>query len=762
MKRDIFLLGGCDLEMCAIKRLLKKYNKIFYDKNLKWGAKLSAYKDIIEKHKNDKIYAIELENDINANVIEIDHHNKNSSNPSSIEQIAEILGHKLSRFEKAVDINDSKYIDGLIENDFNLSDIKRIRRLDRKCQGVKKYEEKAAKKINLDSRIIEFNYEHFSPLNDRIYFEKRWRNYIIFNDKLTMFYGFDVEELKKFLKENGIESCFYGGGKRGFLGVERRLDKEILKKALEMEKKVISHHIFMFPFVIKEKEKEDFFKELEKKDWKKQDFKIDKVEYYNEFVYFYEHVRDVLYGLEENSLSVYREKKLDKSKINEYIIKLKNGKVYTLEVEDVSLRIFNASIGILSFHLNNYDYYNSDDILKINEFGRRIFPQFLDVKEFVKKTKESFLADKIILKINSEEYKEDFSKFENINIINGNDLKETLNKKLLPSFITGLIGDKIKPILDDRMFVVCFYHDKNDELINNLKNFDEKKNEYSYAENDWWYQYVFVDGSYKTCQNRIFCKDIIKKSTYDRWVEEGTLWGISRYSFVGISDWDLFLVHTKTMYYQMMVLLLMYRAMIVYFSDRVQDIVEIINKSKRNNVKSDIREIREKSKKLYGEYLNFLNGFYFKEITAQEQGIEIYKKALQIMEIEEYINDFDKEISELDNYIEIEVEKERNEELDKLNKIATIFLPPTFIASFLGINVGNFNENSEIKFLIAIIIMFLSMLVSELMFFKEEEDRIISKFISNFSIGKLVIDFIKNHQLLIIIIIVICLILLGL
>ena len=47
----IFLLGGCDLEMLAIKRLLKKYNKIFFDKNLKWGAKLSEYEDIIRSIK---------------------------------------------------------------------------------------------------------------------------------------------------------------------------------------------------------------------------------------------------------------------------------------------------------------------------------------------------------------------------------------------------------------------------------------------------------------------------------------------------------------------------------------------------------------------------------------------------------------------------------------------------------------------------------------------------------------------------------------
>jgi len=117
------------------KRLLKKYNKTFFDKNLKWGAKLSAYEDIIKQHKNDTIYAIELEKDVDFdNVILIDHHNEFSQNPSSIEQVAEILGHKLSRFEKAVAINDTSYIDGLVEAGFNKSDIKRIRALDRKAQ----------------------------------------------------------------------------------------------------------------------------------------------------------------------------------------------------------------------------------------------------------------------------------------------------------------------------------------------------------------------------------------------------------------------------------------------------------------------------------------------------------------------------------------------------------------------------------------------------------------------------------------------------
>ena len=725
----IFLLGGCDLEMLAIKRLLKKYNKIFFDKNLKWGAKLSEYEDIIKKHKNDTIYAIELEKDVDFdNVVLIDHHNEFSKNPSSIEQVAKILNHKLNRFEKAVAINDTSYIDGLIKAGFNKSDIKRIRALDRKAQGVDESTEKAASEVKLE-RIMEFNFSYFSPLSDRIFFEKGWKKYIIFNDNLTMFYGFDIEKLKEELKKNGIEKFFYGGGERGFLGVEQKLDIDFLRKVYEKMKKAISTHIFMLPFVIESK---DFSEKIQEKKWKKAPFKVDRVEYYNEFIYFLPHVRDVLYGLDEN-LSKYYEYPLEKDKENSFIVKLKDSKTYSLDIEDISLRIFNDSIGVLSLHLNNYDYDESDDILKINEFARRIFPQFLDKNSFVDGTKYSFLPDEVEVILNSKEFSKDnfdgfneksFKEFESLN------LKE-IDKKLLPKYIKKLIGDNIELVLDDRMFVVSFYLDEKSRIIENLKKFDEKSNEYGYVNNDWWYKYVFVDGKDKTCQSKIFCKELIKNSTYDRWVEYGTLWGVSRYSFVGIGSWDLMMIHTKTMYYQMMTLLLMYRAMIVYFSDKVQDIVENIKNNDNKRV-----EIQEKSKNLYGEYLRFLNGLYFKEVTAQEQGIEIYKKAMKIMEIEEYIKDFDREISELDNYIEILVEKERNEELDKLNKLATLFLPPTFIATIVGMNVGSFEAYKEIKFIIVAFLMFLSIIASELVFLSKDDRKITKWLISRLSFLK--------------------------
>ena len=733
----IFLLGGCDLEMAAIKRLLKRYNQKFIDKNLKWGAKLSDYKEEIEKYKNEKIYAIELIEDIKTdNITLIDHHNELSSKPSSIEQIAALLNHKLSSFEKAVALNDKGYIYEMLKNNINLSDIKRIRRLDRKAQGVTKEEEEAAKNIKL-KRIIYFPYEHFSPLTDRIFFEKGWRKFIIYNDNLTMFYGFDIDNLKEVLKKFNITPSFWG---KGYLGVLEKIDERVLKEIYKM-KNINSIHTFMFPFVIKNK---DTFKEILEKEWEKKPFTLSKVEYYNEFVYFYPHVRDVVFGINDG-IAAYFEKNLKKD--NKYIITLINGEKFELEIEDISLRVFNDSIGILSFHLINYEY-NHLDILKINEYGRRIFPQFLGDK-LVKNTKETFLADSIEIILDGEEFsKEDFSKFNEFDF-DVNDIK----KNLIPDFIKKLIGEDIEAIIDDRMFVISFYLDDG-RVVDRLTKFEN--NSYSYINDDWWYKYVFVDGNSKTCQNKIFCPELLRKATYDRWVEYSTLWGITRYSFVGVAKRNPFsegvlLKHAQTLYYQMMVLLLMYRAMIVHFSDEVQNIVDGVK-----NDKLDIKEVKENSKNLYREYLKFLNGLYFREVTPQEQGIEIYKKALDIMEIEVEIKDFDREISELDSYIEFLAEEERNKELEKLNKLGALFLPPTLLASLLGMNVGVFDDNKQCKFLIAIILFILSIRLGELQFLGNKKERILEKIFSKLNMSE------EKEKIIILWVLIISIILLGL
>ncbi|MCT7586798.1 CorA family divalent cation transporter [Aliarcobacter butzleri] len=697
--KRVFLLGGKDLEMNEIEKILSSKNEKFENKNLSWGAKLSFYKEELEKYKNDEsitIYGIELEKDIEISndYIEIDHHGKNDDKPSSLEQIAKILNINLTKEQKLIAANDSRYICGMKNLCATQDKIENIRKLDRKIQGVTQEDEELAKEsINSSQdRYIYSKTSYFSAISDEVYF--KFPNYVIYNDDKILFYGYKKQNILDFLKEQkniSEKDFYYGGGEFGFVGIKDKiLQKEEIEtlieefKEFENKEDIYSYHTFMFPFIFEG----DFYK---KDNWKYKAFEVEEQKNYNEFVYFYKHVQDAIYNKEEkdDSISNYYEYKEQKGT---YTICCKKGK-FELELDGLSLRIFNTKVAILTFNLKNTKYSDLDSVLAINDFGRRIYPQFLG-KNFTCDTKNTILSNCITLTLNGEEIKEDFTRFDN-----KKDL-DNQSKKLLPNFIHRLIKDnfrnkkdcdkekykgtcKYRPIIDDRMFAISLY--MNDALVSELKTFKDDKNEYEYEANDFWYKYVFVDGDYKTCQSKHMTKKLISQSTYDRWIEEGTLFGISRYSFVSITgSWfgkNRLLPHMQTMYFQIFSLLLAYRASIIKFSDDIQNITQ----------KPEEILVKE-ADELYERYLKFINKLYFKEITAQDQGIELYNQAMKVMDIEKYMNDLNHEINQLHSYVSMKEEKIRNEKLDFISKIGAVLLPPSLLAGIFGMNVLTFDE----------------------------------------------------------------------
>lgn len=431
-----------------------------------------------------------------------------------------------------------------------------------------------------------------------------------------------------------------------------------------MKESVQSLHTFMFPFVFKRFQKNNR--------WRYKKFKIENQRDYNEYVYFYKHVRDALFNIEDEDkefISKYYEYEKQNGK---FVIDCQKGK-YELEIDSISLRVFNTDVAIISFNLKNYRYKDPKDVLAINDFGRRTYPQFLG-NEFTKDPKRSFLANKITIELEDETpIEEDFSKFdrlENLDIKNLN-----LIPKHIDHFLDGCFDEDIQPIIDDRMYVISLYLSSG--MSNRLKSTIDGK--YFYETDDWWYKYVFIDGDSKTCKSKYMSKEFIRESTYDRWVEDGTLFGISRYSFTAVSSgWfgeNILLAHMQTMYFQIFTLLLAYRASIIKFSNDIQDITE----NKKN--------IAEETRELYDKYLKFLNKLYFKEVTAQDQGIELYDKALKIMKIEQHLADLDNELNELHSYVEMLEDKEESKSINNLTKLGTIFLPASFIASIFGMNI---------------------------------------------------------------------------
>ncbi|MBL0708445.1 MAG: hypothetical protein JJW00_05295, partial [Sulfurimonas sp.] len=225
----IFLLGGYDLEMLTIKLLLKSNNIKYIDKSLKWGAKLSDYKD--ELSMAGTIYGIELEEDMDRpqNYVGIDHHNNYSHKPSSIEQVAKLLEIELTRHQKLVALNDRSYIKGMESIDASEDEIEYIRKLDREAQGISQDDENLAIESiseSKNSHIIYAKTSKFSAISDRIY--NKFQKYIIYNDTKIVFYGYKIENIISFLNIQNITKInyYYGGGDFGFIGIKDNiLDK---------------------------------------------------------------------------------------------------------------------------------------------------------------------------------------------------------------------------------------------------------------------------------------------------------------------------------------------------------------------------------------------------------------------------------------------------------------------------------------------------------------------------------------------------------
>ena len=495
-----------------------------------------------------------------------------------------------------------------------------------------------------------------------------------------------------------------------------------------------SYHVFLFPFqwfytgssyaskTLEEKtDLKKFLSLLKDTSWVRQGFTLDKILDYNEYNYFYDFVRDVLYdrnvGDEEGYIAnFYYDVEPDTTEYRFLVPASQNSIEYRLHIESILLHLYSTGVGVISFHLNNRlpEQSSRDDILRINQFGRRIYPPFFGMdKEKVGKvtqyqsggfakglriTQQNELAQWI--SIGDDQYREDFSRYTDLHYFADNPFQ-------LPRFMEGLFrgitittnpedrhrlenGVFLSPLLDDRMFVVCWYG--NDQLASELseKTTDNQRTTYPHETNNWWYKFIFVDVAFPMCQNEKMKEYLLKNHTNARWVKYGTLYGISRYSFVCLTgsletlknNNVAFLVnHVQTMYYKLAELCLVQRACVLRFNNEVAEIAASKLKVRR--------EIVNRVSNLYKQYLRFVNKIYFSEVTAQEQGIELYDLLQEKMCIPEQVRGLEKEIEELHRYVNIREQSAQTASIKLLNWIATLLLPPTLVATLFSINFVN-------------------------------------------------------------------------
>lgn len=409
-------------------------------------------------------------------------------------------------------------------------------------------------------------------------------------------------------------------------------------------------------------------------------------ELFGERQYYFDFVHPVLYDMKQTESPIihHYERREPKVKNVEYHIEVKD-KTYVLKLDALNVNLYATGIGVMSFFLKNEreDQKEENCIRDINQFGRRIMPPHSG--EFNKEGRSMIAKSIRIVGLNgdSARYQDAFDYSSDIRINVGHKLG--LMNVWNPSWvIKHLIEDlspemKVTPVIDDRMLVNCWYGE--DKLAEKVKVVDEKGN-VPFVNEDFWYKYVFVDdGNFVTCQNQQMKEDFLKKATYYRWQKLGTLYGVSRYSFMAITNMEAkgFIdMHMRTIYSRMFELVILQRASILRFSGEVTKVGAL----KGENDK----EVARKIGSLYKEYIRFINQIYFQNVTVQDQGIELYEMLLNQFKTEDIIRNLDAEINELQQYITLIIDQHRNRNGEWLNFIAAAFLPASFLTGIFGMN----------------------------------------------------------------------------
>lgn len=509
-----------------------------------------------------------------------------------------------------------------------------------------------------------------------------------------------------------------------------------------------SIHTFMWSFRWSAKEKNgndvlNLFSECLLKDiaWKETGFKLSNQQHYNEYVYYHSYVRDTLFANRDNKNVIrYFNYGLNGEETFEFEVITKkndngdvlNKELFNLAIKGISLHLFFTGIGILTFQLENNDHTTIEEIQLINDFGRRTYPQYLgngskDHEKGVEATKRAFLPTYIkVSYCTDEETFEAYDKFESVG------LHEVVQP---PAYIKALFrndfvfSEKVNPdknkitithLTDDRMFTLCWYPDPG--LSNELKTISNQK--YSYLTAKKWYELIFCDSNQNlTCQNDAMLQEHIQKYTYERWVNYGTLYGITRDCLFCLTDGEKFarnviLPHMQSIYYQMSVLCLAQRASIQKFS---YDLGNIKHTALDSQTKIDSLELQK-------QYLRFNNKLYFKEVTDQIQGIEIYQLMQKAMNIENVANQLDREIEELHNLLNMEESLQLSKDANTLTKIATYAVPASLAMALFALFSGDLDFSKEILWGKAYAIGVLVILSFIILFFgKKITNKIINK-----------------------------------
>ena len=362
-----------------------------------------------------------------------------------------------------------------------------------------------------------------------------------------------------------------------------------------------------------------------------------------------------------------------------------------LALNSVRVKLFDTGVGMLIFELENYNYPDEKTVKRINEFGRRVFVPF--IKSNCKRHCP-VCADTVSLMFNNEPIKGASG------LISGAAEGKTDEITLSPIVKFFLSGEEksittsqkpadnefcIEPIIDDRMFVACIYN--NEDMAARMKEWDNEAGNYRVftdalklspeAEHNVsrrFYELLFVDGDGITCLNRKMLSDLIEKHSYGRWIEYGTITGITDYSMMCVTNsFPDALLPFLSEYIEMVILALAQRASLLAFKRAIS---EISCKKTKLNVK-DVHE----------RYIVFQSELLLHEVTPQQQGIELYTLMLDKLFVTDHQEFIENQIDSLYDLDTSNHEKRENKILFILSVFGIFEIVSTIFGDWL--ELGN-------------------------------------------------------------------------
>lgn len=406
------------------------------------------------------------------------------------------------------------------------------------------------------------------------------------------------------------------------------------------------------------------------------------------------------------------EDKVDECHIPARYLITKGCETFSLVIQNIVLNVYETGVAMLILELENWENPHLDAVNKINEYGRRVCFPFLSHGSTV------VTADQIAIQIGGEGGEVFRGDFRKGCVPEGEDftakcihptyimrpLQQLLNgsRKAEEPQITASFDHRdsqkdwfIRPLIDDRMFVCCLVRD--DKAFKKLRAWDNEAKAYKYLsycdaaipqenkrldtpdeeksqqdqdptrnlypETDALYKFLFIE-TYPTCQSRTMRKKILEQSVYDRWIDYGTLYGVTHHSFVCVTGEELGLYLRVirpflTIYVEMAKIALLACGSILALSESASDVADFVSGEKNVGLKR-IEQLQERYVKAQSQIMLF-------EVTAQEQGVELYQMLSEQLYLEKNKDALSDQMSNLREVAAIRNDRKERESDEKMN-----------------------------------------------------------------------------------------------